>query len=470
MHRTVVLDGVGLGAGLIGKKPLSLQTWARDGACRSLHTVLPAVTCSVQATFTTGVPPRAHGCVGNGWYFRELAEVSFWRQSNHLVAGEKIWDAARKQGDGFTCAKLFWWFNMYSSADVSVTPRPIYRADGLKVPDIYTHPSELRAELTAALGPFPLFDFWGPKAGLRSTEWIARCARHVFERCRPTLTLVYLPHLDYDLQRYGPEDARSRRALRDVDALCADLVESFTREGARVVILSEYGITPVRGPVHINRVLRGEKLLAVRSEQGLEKLDAGASDAFAVADHQIAHVYVRRPEQVSEVKRVLESVPGIETVLDEDGKRACALDHPRAGDLVAIAAPDRWFTYYYWLDDAVAPEFARTVDIHRKPGYDPVELFVDPALRFPRAKVGWTLLRKSLGFRYLMDVIPLDGSLVKGSHGRLPARAADHPVVISTEPALLPQGDIEATEIKPLILAHLFDVRSRERTAERRAS
>jgi predicted AlkP superfamily pyrophosphatase or phosphodiesterase len=470
MHRTVVLDVVGLSAGLIGEDTPCLRTFARDGGCRTLRTVLPAVTCPVQATFTTGLPPREHGCVGNGWYFRELSEVSFWRQSNHLVTGERIWDAARKDGDGFTCAKLFWWFNMYSSADFSVTPRPIYLADGLKIPDLYTHPSELGAELTARLGPFPLFDFWGPGAGLRSSQWIARCARHVFERCRPTLTLVYLPHLDYDLQRYGPEDPRSRRALRDIDAQCAELVEYFQREGARVVILSEYGISPVSGAVHINRVLRQEKLLAVRIEQGLEKLDAGASDAFAVADHQIAHVYVRRREQVPEVKRLLESVSGIDTVLDDDAKRACGLDHPRSGELVALAASDRWFTYYYWLDDAVAPEFARTVDIHRKPGYDPVELFVDPALRFPRVKVARTLLRKALGFRYLMDVIPLDASLVKGSHGRLPDRADDRPVVMSTEPTLLPQGELEATEIKPLILAHLLDVRSRERTAERRAS
>jgi predicted AlkP superfamily pyrophosphatase or phosphodiesterase len=470
MHRTVVLDVVGLSAGLIGADTPCLATLVRDSGRRVLRPVLPAVTSPVQATFTTGLLPREHGCVGNGWYFRELSEVSFWRQSNPLVAGERIWDAARKEANEFTCAKLFWWFNMYSSADFSVTPRPIYRADGLKIPDIYTHPAELGAELTARLGRFPLFDFWGPSAGLRSSQWIAQCARYVYERCRPTLTLLYLPHLDYDLQRYGPSDPRSRGALREIDAVCGELVEHFRRDGTRVVILSEYGIAPVRGAVHINRVLRAEELLVVRSEQGLEKLDPGASDAFAVADHQIAHVYVRRREQVPEVKRLLESVPGIESVLDDEGKRASGLDHPRSGELVALAAPDRWFTYYYWMDDAVAPEFARTVDIHRKPGYDPVELFLDPSLRFPRVKVAWKLLRKALGFRYLMDVIPLDANLVKGSHGRLPDRAEDCPVVISTEPALLPPGEMKATEIKELILAHLFDVRSRARTVERRAS
>jgi predicted AlkP superfamily pyrophosphatase or phosphodiesterase len=424
---------------------------------RPLRTVLPAVTCSVQSTFTTGLLPRDHGCVANGWYFRDTAEVRLWQQSNRLVKGEKIWEAARERDPAFTCAKLFWWYNMYSSADWGVTPRPLYPADGRKIPDIYAEPAELRDELTAKLGQFPLFNFWGPKANIRSSRWIADCARYVYDTRRPTLTLVYLPHLDYNLQRLGPDHPDIQRDLREIDAVCGELIAHVQQDGARVIVLSEYGITPVSGTVHINRVLREAGLLRIKPEVGREMLDSGASEAFAVADHQIAHVYVRSPSRIPQVKQLLEGVSGIEAVLDEEGKRAHGLDHPRSGELVAISAADRWFSYYYWLDDARAPDFARTVDIHRKPGYDPVELFVDPMLRAPALKVGWTLTKKTLGFRYLMDVIPLDASLVKGSHGRIIDSSAAGPLFISSEASLLPEGEVVAIQVKELALQHVFD-------------
>jgi predicted AlkP superfamily pyrophosphatase or phosphodiesterase len=456
VHRTLVLLVVGLSGDLLGEATPHLSALAREGGRRPLRTILPAVTCSVQATFTTGRLPRDHGVVANGWYFRDLAEVWLWRQSNRLVAGEKIWDAAVRRDPAFTCAKLFWWYNMYATATWTVTPRPMYPADGRKIPDVYTQPAELRDELAARLGPFPLFRFWGPAADLASSRWIADCARHVYDTRRPTLTLVYLPHLDYNLQRLGPRDPALAGDLRAIDAVCGELIDCARRDGTRVVVLSEYGITPVDGAVHVNRALREAKLLQVRVELGRELLDAGASEAFAVADHQVAHVYVRRPGRVAEVRALLEGLPGVEAVLDEDGKRAAGLDHPRAGELVAVARPDRWFAYYYWLDDAVAPDFARTVDIHRKPGYDPVELFLDPALRAPRLAVAWRLARKALGFRYLMDVIPLDARLVRGSHGRPTDDLAAGPVLLSSEPALLPDGAVEATAVKELLLDHVF--------------
>ncbi|MBI4245553.1 MAG: alkaline phosphatase family protein, partial [Candidatus Rokubacteria bacterium] len=342
----------------------------------------------------------------------------------------------------------------------SVTPRPMYPADGRKIPDIYTEPPGLREELNARFGGFPLFNFWGPAADITSSRWIANCARHVYDAHRPTLTLVYLPHLDYALQRLGPRHPALPDEVRKIDAVCGELIAHVQRDGTRVIVLSEYGITPVSGPVHINRALRDAKLLRVRPELGLELLDAGASEAFAVADHQVAHVYVRRPALIDEVKRLLAGLPGVETVLDTQGQRAYGLDHARSGELVAIAEPDRWFTYYYWLDDRVAPDFARTVDIHRKPGYDPVELFLDPALRAPRLKIGWTLLRKALGFRYLMDVIPLRAELVRGSHGRLPDRPEDGPLFLSSDPELLPEGPMHATGVKQAILDHVFEDRS----------
>lgn len=455
MRQTLVLDVVGLTPALLAHAP-NLKALAAAGGMRPLTTVLPAVTTTVQSTFVTGLLPRDHGIVGNGWYFRDLAEVWLWRQSNRLVEGEKLWEAARRRDPAFTCAKLFWWYNMYATADYTVTPRPMYPADGRKLPDIYTQPAGLREELQRELGQFPLFRFWGPTADIESTRWIARSALRVLDRQRPTLTLVYLPHLDYSLQRFGPSHPSIAAEVAAVDALCGELIEAARRAGAAIVALSEYGITEVSRPVHVNRELRRAGWLAVREELGREQLDAGASQAFAVADHQVAHVYVARPELVPEVAALLRQLPGVERVLDAEGKREAGLDHPRSGELVAIADARSWFTYYHFLDDDRAPDYARTVDIHRKPGYDPAELFVDPQLRAAKLRIGLRLAQKVLGMRYLMDVIPLDATLVRGSHGRLTDRAEDGPLFITSEPQLLGEGPVAATGVRDLLLDHVF--------------
>jgi predicted AlkP superfamily pyrophosphatase or phosphodiesterase len=456
VHPLVVLNVVGLAHGFIGEHTPNLKRLADRGAMRPLATVLPAVTCTAQSSLLTGGLPRDHGIVANGWYFRELAEIMFWRQSNHLVSGEYVWDAARRRDPSFTAANMFWWYNMYSSADWGVTPRPMYPADGRKIPDCYAAPAKLRDELTERFGRFPLFTFWGPATDISSSRWIADATLYVRATRQPTLTVCYLPHLDYNLQRLGPDHPAIARDLADIDAICGELIEDAERSGARIIVLSEYGIVPVDRPVHINRALRQAKLIQVREELGRELLDAGASQAFAVADHQIAHVYVRSADRIAEVKALLEGLPGVERVLDEDGKREAGLDHPRSGELVAIAKAESWFTYYYWLDDARAPDFARTVEIHRKPGFDPVELFIDPAFKWPKGAVGWRLAKRKLGFRALLDVIPLDATLVKGSHGRLTDRAEDGPVIIGSEPELLPEGPVQAAAVKQLMLDCLF--------------
>lgn len=455
MRRTLVLNVVGLTAELLRFAP-NLAKLAQRGGTRPIAPLLPAVTCSVQSTYLTGKLPNEHGIVGNGWYFRDLAEVSLWRQSNLLVSSEKIWETARKIDPAFTVAKLFWWYNMYSTADIAVTPRPCYPADGRKIPDIYTSPPALRNELQDKLGAFPLFHFWGPTADIASSRWIAQCASHVEESCRPTLSLVYLPHLDYDLQRLGPDHPGIPAAVAEIDALCGELIDDAQRDGRAVVVLSEYGIVPVTGSVGINRTLREAGFLAVREELGREMLDAGASAAFAVADHQIAHVYVKDAGKISTVKMLLETLPGIARVLDEEGKRNAGLDHANAGELVAIAEADRWFSYPWWLDENKAPDYARTVDIHRKPGYDPLELFIDPSIVAPRLKIALKLARRKLGLRTLMDFIPLDESLVKGSHGRTPDDPAKGAIFITTEPGLLPEGEIPAVAVRDLLLAHIF--------------
>ena len=459
MHPTLVILAVGLTPALIGPHTPNLQRLVARGGMRALNTVTPAVTCTAQSTLLTGLMPSAHGIVANGWYFRELAEVALWRQSNKLVAGEMIWDAARKLDSSFTCAQMFWWYNMYSSADWSATPRPMYPADGRKIPDHYAHPRELHGELDANLGQFPLFKFWGPLTDISSTDWIARATLHVMHTRNPTLTFTYLPHLDYNLQRLGPDltHPRVQQDLQELDAVCGTLIDHAAASGREVIVVSEYGITPVTDAVHINRALRNKGLIAVRPEEfGREVLDCGASAAFAVVDHQIAHVYIKDSSRVGEVRALLEKLDGVESVLDEAGQRKLGLNHPRSGELIAISKADRWFSYYYWLDDALAPDFARTVDIHRKPGYDPVELFLDPELRFPMLATAWRLGKRKLGMRALLDVISLkDTRLVKGSHGRLTDDPDHGPLVISSRADCLPAGAVEATAFKQLVLDHL---------------
>ena len=455
-HPTAVLLIVGLTQELLGHNAPRLRSFAGRGCVQRLQPVLPAVTCSVQSSMLTGLPPRDHGIVGNGWYNRELAEVQFWKQSNRLVQGEKVWEAARRRDPAVTTANLFWWFNMYSSADYSVTPRPMYKADGRKLPDCYTKPAELRDELQDRLGVFPLFHFWGPAASIESSRWIAAAARFVFEKHRPTLNLVYLPHLDYALQKLGPNHPDIGKAVAEIDDVAGGLIDSFESEGVRVIVLSEYGIEPVSGPLAVNRILREEGAIRVREEQGLELLDPGASAAFAVADHQVAHVYVRDADKIARYTDLLRKIPGLVQVLGRQDQAALGLDHERSGELVLVAAEGRWFCYNYWLDDAKAPDFARTVDIHRKPGYDPAELFLDPALSAPKLRIGWKLLKKQLGFRTLLDVIPLDPTLVRGSHGRLDLPPNRQPLLV-TQRAREGGEELSCTSVREVILQHLLE-------------
>ena len=468
MKPVLVILAVGLSPSLVGEHTPNLRKLVARGGIRSLTTVNPAVTCSVQSTLLTGEMPSVHGAVANGWYDRERAEVGFWKQSNHLIGGEKIWESAQQLTTDYTCAKMFWWYNMYSTANWSATPRPQYPADGRKIPDHYTSPARLHDELDAQFGQFPLFSFWGPKADITSSRWISDATVHVMKTRKPTLTLTYLPHLDYNLQRLGPDlsHPRLQKDLQELDELCGELIATADAQGADTIIVSEYGITEVTDAVHINRHLRGAGLLAVREESGMEQLDAGASEAFAVADHQLAHVYVNQPQRIDEVRNLLSAVEGIETVMAGDELAVLGLDHERSGDIVAISKADRWFSYYYWLDDDLAPDYSRTVDIHRKPGYDPVELFVDPQIRFPMLKVASILGARKLGFSRLMDVIsPSQTRLVKGSHGRPTDNPDDGPLVISSNAAILPDGAMHATEFKAFVLAHQFDSVDSEKAA-----
>jgi len=448
--RVAIINVVGLTSRVLGPHTPHLTAASHEGGLIRVKPVLPALTCTAQSTYLTGTLPAAHGIVANGWFDRDHAEHVFWKQSNHLVRGQKLWERAREARPGFTCAKLFWWYNMYSSADWSITPRPMYPADGRKMFDIYSHPSSLREQIQRDLGHFPFPAFWGPMAGLASSEWIAQAACWVERQHAPDLSLVYLPHLDYNLQRFGPDDPRVDQDYRAIDTVVGGLLAFYREHGVRPIILSEYGITTVTRAIALNRLFRTRGWIAVKEELGLELLDCGASRAFAIADHQVAHVYVNDPSILGDVRAALERVDGVATVLDAAGKAAVGLDHVRAGDLVVFSDEDAWFTYYYWDDDRKAPDFARCVDIHRKYGYDPAELFFDPALRLPKARVLWTLLRRTLGFRALMDVIGLDAGLVRGSHGACPADERDWPVLIGAGTA---EGRVVATEVHDMLLA-----------------
>ena len=523
MNRLAVINVVGLTEALIGEHTPRIAEFRKRGALAHIAPAFPAVTCTAQSNYLTGKTPSQHGIVGNGWFNREFAETQFWKQSNHVVHGKKIWDALREQSNLIThhsslitAANCFWWFNMYSSVDYAITPRPMYPADGRKFFDVYSWPYSIRAEIKKDLGDFPFFSFWGPAAGIDSPQgkadaasrWIAESAKWIENKYSPTLNLIYLPHLDYNLQRHGvylgstgvppvvsgvaPEtggqktglnsvplmaatrpheirrdaefDGRDARAtnpkihrdLREIDAIVGDLIDFFGKRGVPVVLLSEYGITNVDTPVHLNRIFRERGWLTVKDELGLEILDAGASKVFAVADHQVAHIYLNPADAGLEksVREVLEKTSGVEKVLGKAEKIAAGIEHARAGDLIAVAKENAWFTYYYWLDDARAPDFARTVDIHRKPGYDPVELFLDPKIPAVKLKIAWRLLQKKLGLRMLMDVIPLDATLVKGSHGRRPADKKDWPVFITSQPEFLSAKEMESTDVYQILLRH----------------
>jgi len=455
LKRTAVINVVGLSESLLGPGTPRITAFRSSGSLTRIKPAFPAVTCTAQATYITGLSPAGHGIVANGWYNRELSEVHFWKQSNRLVQGEKLWQVLKKANPAFTCAQLFWWFNMYSTVEWAITPRPMYPANGRKVFDIYAWPYSIRTQIKRELGEFPFPGFWGPAAGVDSPQgpadsvsrWIAQSAQWIERNFSPTLNLVYLPHLDYNLQRFGPASATLTNDLQQIDNIVGGLIDFFQQRSVQVVVLSEYGISAVDTPIHLNRTFRSKGWLTVKEEMGLELLDSGASRVFAVADHQVAHIYCNDPDLIPAVRSLLEQQVGVEKVLDTEAKRASGLDHARAGDLIAVAQPGSWFTYYYWDEDRLAPDFARTVDIHRKPGYDPVELFLDPSISLIKAKIAWRLIQKRLGFRMLMDVIPLDANLVRGSHGRCPEDPREWPVLVTPRTDLAIKNTIGATDV-----------------------
>lgn len=433
----VIINAVGLTTRLLPHAPrlaaLAAQSWSTP-----FREVIPAVTCTAQATLLTGRLPDQHGIVANGWLFRDTNEVRFWQQSNQLIQCEPLYATAKRRaaavGRDISIAKLFWWYNQGAAADWSVTPKPHYGIDGRKAFDIATTPPELHESLTQQLGPFPFPSFWGPLAGLRSSQWIAAAAAVVMLDHRPDLSLVYVPHLDYEPQRRGPAGCDMPRLVQELDGAIAPLLDAARALGARIWVVSEYGHANVNTPIYLNRVLRQAGLLSVRPGPFGDQLDLYASRAFAVCDHQLAHVYVRNTADLHRTKELVANQAGVAQALAPDEQEQIHLRHPRSGEVIALARPDAWFAYPFWLDDRHAPDYARCVAIHHKPGFDPCELLFDPRLRLPKLRIARKLALGSLGWRIKMDVVPLNAALVGGSHGLPAQHDLDRPLWIGDGP------------------------------------
>ena len=398
----IVLAIPGLRPGDVDPKTTpTLFDWANQGAIAELTPTFPCVTSPVQANMLTGTPPAEHGVIANGFFRRDRGEVEFWVAPNEIVRGEHVWDALRKSHPGYTTAVWHLQNIKQAGADFIVTPAPIHQPDGTTKLWCYSKPDGLYEELLAALGHFPLQHYWGPLANIESTKWILAAAAWLIDKHAPNLHWIYVPHLDYAAQKFGPNSDQARTSLEDLDRQLASFRDGVAKseigKDAVFLVVGEYALTDVSGVIHPNRVLREAGLLALREEEDAEHLDIAGSRAFAMVDHQLAHVYVQKGDRavIARCREAFESLPGMAGVYDGEGLAEVGLKHERSGEMILLADDAHWFAYYWWLDDAAAPRFARTVDIHRKPGYDPVELFFDPATKS----------------------IPLDASLVKGSHG-----------------------------------------------------
>lgn len=452
----VLLNAVGLTPRLLPHAP-RLSALAQTGWVANMPEVLPAVTCTAQATLLTGQWSNVHGVVANGWLFHDTNEVRFWQQCNRLMRAEPVYETARREAVArnreFTSAKLFWWFNQGAAVDFSVTPKPWYAVNGDKAFDVAGTPDGLTDKLKQELGPFPFPAFWGPMAGLPSTEWIAKSAAAVLRDSTPDFTLVYLPHLDYEPQRRGPRGCDMPTHVRELDAACAPLLDVAAKVGAKVWVCSEYGHCDVDTPVYVNRELLTRGFVVNRPGPFGNQLDLYANRAFAVCDHQMAHVYVRHLADIPKVKEVLAGLPGVAEVLAGPEREKYHLNHERSGDVIALSTPRAWFAYPFWDDDRHAPDYARAVAIHHKPGFDPCELFFDPKLKMPKLHAARRLLQKKLGFRTTFDVVPLDASIVQGSHGLAAADPQDRPILIGHGPN--PGGVVPMTRVKDLLLREM---------------
>jgi predicted AlkP superfamily pyrophosphatase or phosphodiesterase len=419
----VILDIVGLDVShfdsLFQKYPNISSLFEKGGEYGYMKPVFPSVTCTVQASILTGKYPKDHGIISNGYFDRENLQTLFWEQSTNLVQSEKIWDTIKSKNDMLKTAILFWQNSMYSNNNYVVTPRPIHLENGQMDMWCYSKPINYYEEISREVGEFNLMNYWGPFASINSSEWISKSVQYTIKNHRPNLIYAYFPQLDYSAQKFGHSSSQVTEDLMQIDNYVGNIIKKVKEAGifddTHFLLLSEYGFNDVSDAIPINRILREKGLLQVRTINGKEYIDYEFSDAFAMVDHQIAHIYIINDSNnmgKEKIKSMIEDVSGIETVCDAKEKQKLHIDHSRSGELIAIANKDKWFSYYWWYDDQKntnsnpdlsriddndkAPSYTRTVDIHRKPGYDPLDLFIDPKRKY----------------------ISTDTCLIKGSHGR----------------------------------------------------
>jgi len=431
-HQHVVLVSLpGLRSVDLSQMP-TLASLANCGASLPLVPSFPCVTCPAQISLSTGVPANEHGVIANGIYWRQQHKPEFWTFWNDIIEVPRIWDRLHKHNAELTSAIWFPLLTKGTTSEYACTFAPIHNPDGSESLWCYTKPTELYGELRDELGHFPLKHFWGPLANIKSSQWIVDSALIAAKKFAPRFTYIYLPHLDYAAQKFGPDSKQAKQAVIDLDAELKKLIDGFQQAGVEDVLwmfAGEYAITEVDAVSYPNRLLREAGLLKVIETEEGELIDFENSVAWAMVDHQFAHVYVQNSQQMSQVADVLKSDPLIEQIFIGDERAKMNLDHPRSGEIVILSKPNAWFAYYYWLDDANAPGFARTVDIHRKPGYDPCEMFINMPSR----------------------QTPLDATLVKGSHG-YPADSPERETIfITSDSAGIENERLQDTDIASLI-------------------
>lgn len=372
---------------------------AKLPAFKKARSVFPAVTCTVMASVRTASPPARHGMVANGLFFRDLKKVMFWEQAASLVDGPRWWEETRRR-DQTRVAMMFWQQSLGEQVDLVLSPRPIHKHNGGLIQDCLSRPEQLYADLCEASGrSFQLMHYWGPLAsGKKSSDWIIGAYEHVMKREQPGLLFGYLPHLDYDLQRYGPDHPRARRAAKSLRKALARFIAACQEHDYEYVIYGDYEINPVtRGALFPNRRLMDAGLFRTREIEGMLYPDFFHYEVFAMVDHEVAHVYVADPSKIEFVRNTFTGMPGVASVWTREEAAAVGLNHPRSGELILLAEPGAWFAYPWWTEKSQAPDYARHIDIHNKPGFDPCELFF-----------GWPL-----------PSVSQDTGKVRGTHGRI---------------------------------------------------
>ena len=424
----IIIDIVGLEKRHISEALTpNISKISQGGETRNLETVFPAVTWTVQSSLLSGTYPEVHGIISNGLFDKQNHAVSFWEQSSNLVQADRIWDTLKMSGSSYKTAVLFWQNTMYSNADIVLTPRPLHMDESM-IMWCYSKPPRFYEKIAEKIGKFDLTSYWGPFTSRKSSEWIEQATEFVLENARPNLLFTYIPHLDYSFQKNGTSYNNLKDDLKFVDDLVGRLIKKVSDlgiiEDTQFIIFSEYGFTNVSSDIPLNTILRMNDVLSVREIEGLEYIDLEYSKAFAMVDHQVAHIYIKENYRNS-VRKILEGINGVDLILDDELKQRFRINHSRSGDLIAVSDKNKWFSYYWWYDPLKAPSFARKVDIHRKPGYDPIELFFDPTTKS----------------------IPLKGKLIKGSHGRLPSQHESGPVYVSNMKNIPKTNDAENLSI-----------------------